>query len=449
MTIPQLLHTMCAELSDADLSAIRKARGFSSSETASRTSFANFYVTAIGLDNVIQTLSPEENLTLRLLNETGEVDVSFFDRVYGSQSGTFTQQYKYTFDIVKKNLVRRGLVVMAEVKMRGDNALLERMRFALPPEFSPYLKPIPTSTNPQPGQINDQIIRKKLMELQGGKPALPKDDLPLQLKHGTIFLKEYPFSVANLEIWQKNAWARLSNTFKPSIPASLSPTDAALKLLPQEGWANPKDIESAFNIYCFGTKIPSTAKFLETGWNLGLLAQLEINGIPHYRLAPALNINSDGTVRTSSMNWADSTSRPGSIKIDLNQVPLAELETLNALVKLQLDENAFYATPSLTKLGRAHPQQRNSPISLWLAEQVEAFGEALGIVNAKWGKTILHENLLFAKVRDLSLRIQLERELKDKIIVLNEHFIAFPIDARANVEKVLKKTGFVTKTIKP
>ena len=40
-------------------------------------------------------------------------------------------------------------------------------------------------------------------------------------------------------------------------------------------------------------------------------------------------------------------------------------------------------------------------------------------------------------------------ELKDKIIILNEHFIAFPNEARPLVEKILKKTGFVTKIIHP
>ena len=106
------------------------------------------------------------------------------------------------------------------------------------------------------------------------------------------------------------------------------------------------------------------------------------------------------------------------------------------------------ASPSLVKLGRSSLAQRNSLLSHWLAEQVPAFGEALETVNTRWGKTILHDNLLVARVRDLSLRIQLERELKDKVIVLNEHFIAFPVESRASVEKVLKKTGFVTRTVR-
>ena len=123
------------DLPDTDLNAIRKARGFSASESASRTSFANFYLTSIGLTDVLEQLSLEETLALRLLYEMGEVDISFFERLYGAGNthGTYTQRYKPTFDTVKKNLVRRGLVVMAEVKVRGDTVQLQRWRFALPP----------------------------------------------------------------------------------------------------------------------------------------------------------------------------------------------------------------------------------------------------------------------------------------------------------------------------
>ena len=451
MTIPQLLHSMCAELSDADLTAIRKARGFSASETASRTSFASFYVTSVGLENVMRTLTPEEGLTLRLLHETGEVDISFFERVYScNQRGTYTQRYKTTFDQVKKNLVRRGLVVMAEVKMRSENTQLERWRFALPPEFSSSLPAITMLSSSEPGQVNEQIIRKKLLQLVGGPAAVPKDELPLLIKNGSLFLKEYPFSIASLGIWQKEAWWRWHTTAtdKMNIRASLSPVDAVLKLLSTEGWTEPQSIEAAIKIYCFGAKIPSVAMLLQTGWSLGLLSRLEIHGTEYYRIAPPLNLNQSGQPYPVRLIWADTVSNPGSVKIDLKLVPIADLEMLNALTDLSVNISDLMATPSLIKLGRARPQERSSAVSHWLTEQVPAFGEALKIVNARWGKTFLHENLLFARVQDLSLRVQLERELKDKVVVLSEHYIAFPIEARSQVEKVLKKTGFVTKSIK-
>jgi hypothetical protein len=114
-----------------------------------------------------------------------------------------------------------------------------------------------------------------------------------------------------------------------------------------------------------------------------------------------------------------------------------------------MEKDILQASPSPIKLGRATPQQRNAMLSLWLAKNVPAFGKALAAVNEKWGKTILHENLLIALVRDLNLRVQLQRELGQNLILLSDHFIAFPIEFRPSVEKVLKKTGFVIKTIKP
>ena len=450
MSIPQLLHSMCAELSNADLNAIRKARGFSASETASRTSFASFYVTSIGVAENMNALTPEEAHTLRLLHETDEVDVTFFTRLYGggNKYGTYTQQFKPTFYAVKKYLVRRGLVVMAEIKMRGDTVQMERWRFALPPEFVPYLPPLPVVHNDQPGQVNDHTVRRKLLELTGGSPAIPNDPLPIAIKHGSLYLKDYFFSLATFDLWQSHAWQRASNVFKPNVPASLSPTETTLKLLSAEAWTSPEALEPALKIYCFGGKIPPADKLLHQGWELGLLSRLEIDSVPHYRLAPATHPAGADSPYPASLAWADTTTRPGSIKIDLRLVLLHDLDLFNTLTHLAVEDGALFASPSLVKLGRSDPVQRRALLSVWLAEQVPAFGKTLETVEEKWGKTLLHENLLIARVRDLSLRVQLEREFEDKLVILSDHFIAFPREARSNVEKVLKKSGFVVKTIK-
>jgi hypothetical protein len=449
MSIPQLLHTMCADLSDADLNAIRKARGFIASETASRTSFASFYLTALGVDANMAVLTPEEVFTLRLLHETGEVDIAFFERLYpiGEKYGTYTQKYKPIFDDVKKNLVRRGLVVMAEVKVRAETVQLERWRFAIPPEFAPHLPPLPAVESEHPGLENENTIRRKLLELVGGDPAIPNDPLPIRVQHGSLYLKDYPFSLATFGLWQTDAWQRALSAFKPSFPASLSPTEAALKLLDAKAWIHPKALEPALAIYSFGGKIPQTETLLKQGWELGLLSRLELDRGPHYHLAPAHFPAGLNAPYPPSLKWADIT--PDFIKIDLCLIPLHDLDLLNVLTHLTVKGDELRAYPSLIKLGRSIPAQRNAPLSRWLAENVPAFGQALETVNAKWGKTLLHENLLFAQVRDLSLRVQLERELKENLVVLSDHYIAFPQESRPSVEKVLKKTGFVVKTVKP
>ncbi|MDR3573298.1 MAG: hypothetical protein P4L50_05530 [Anaerolineaceae bacterium] len=389
----------------------------------------------------------EENLTLRLLYETGEVDISFFERLYGAGNsyGTYTQRYKPTFDTVKKNLVRRGLVVMAEVKTRGDTVQLQRWRFALPPEFAPYLNLLPSVQNSQTGQVNESLIRKKLFQLINPGPSISENSLAIMVKQGSLYLNDQIFSIVTLRDDQIRAWERNLKVFRPNVPGSLSPVEAVLKLLSSENWTNPKVIEPVLKIFCFGGNIPAADKFLRKGWELGLLSKLEIASIAHYRLVPAPTSNH---IYPPALDWADTVSIPDSVKIDLQRIPLYDLEQLNILALLVIENRAMIASPSLVKLGRSSSVQRSSGFSNWLAEHVPGFGAAMEMANARWGKTILHENLLFARVRDLSLRVQLERELKDKILVLGDHFIAFPLESRSNVEKILKKSGFVVKTVK-
>jgi hypothetical protein len=459
MSIPNLLHEMCADLAEVDLNAIRKARGFSSSETASRTSFASYFVSSIGLAEAMQNLSVEEIITLHLLHQTGEVNIAFFERLYGSAAqpgkhyyGTFTQRYRSTFDAVKKNLVRRGLVIMAEVKLRGDTVQMERWRFALPPEFVPYLPPLlPIVTSDQSGETSDHAVRKKLLQLIGGGPAFPNDHVKIEIKDSTIRLKDQPFSAERLQDWQKSAWWMSLNTINSSVPASLSLTAAAVgqlaSLAPHE-WARPESLDPVLKIFCFGGKILPAEKILHQGWELGLFSRLKADSTLHYRLASNSIAAASDNPLADTVPWIESTPKADSVKLDLRLIPIQHLELFNILTHLSVDNDILQAAPSPIKLGRATPQQRNSPLSLWLAKHVPAFEKALTAVNEKWGRTILHENLLIARVRDLNLRVQLERELAGNLILLNEQFIAFPSDFRSTVERTLKKTGFVARTVK-
>ena len=301
----------------------------------------------------------------------------------------------------------------------------------------------------QPGQTNDHTLRKKILQLVGGGSAIPNDPFSIVIKHGSLYLKDDPLSQATFGLWQRDAWHRPLNAFKPNVSTSLSPTAATLKLLSTETWTAPQALEPALKIYCFGGIIPPVDKLLREGWQLGLLARLEIDSVPHYRLAPTPNPAELTTPYSASLPWADLAFKPGFVKIDLRLIPLYDLDLLNTLAHLSVENGVLLASPSLVKLGHTTLTQRNSPLSHWLAEQIPAFGRTAETVNKKWGKIILHENLLVARVRDLSLRVQLERELGQTLLVLSDNFIAFPIDARPSVEKVLKKTGFVTKTIKP
>jgi hypothetical protein len=339
---------------------------------------------------------------------------------------------------------------MAEVKLRGDSVQMERWRFALPPEFAPYLPPLlPAIPNNEPGETSDYAVRKKLLELVGGAS---NDRTKIEIKNGALLLDDQPFTAARLQNWQKSAWWMSLKTTNSSVPASLSITEAVIRLLeklaPHE-WARPEDLDPALKIYSFGGKIITAEKILHQGWELGLFSRLKTDSVPLYRLAPQPSAADSDSPLPDSVSWIESTPKADSVNIDLRLIPVHHLELLNALTHLRVDENTLRAAPSPIKLGRATPEQRNSPLSLWLAKHVSAFAKALTAVNEKWGKTILHENLLFARVRDLSLRVQLERELGANLILLDDHFIAFPAASRPAVERTLKKTGFVAKIVKP
>jgi hypothetical protein len=460
MSISQLLVAMCADLCDADLNAIRKSRGFSVSETASRDSFASFFVSSIGVREKMQQLTAEEAITLHLLHKIGETDISFFERLYGSARqpgkpyyGTYTQQFRPTFEAVKKNLVRRGLLVTAEIKVRGETVQMERWRYALPPEFAPYLPPVlQIKQVDQPGETSDQTIRKKLLQLIGGGPAAPNDPTPIRLQNGSIYLGEQPFTSANLIDWQTRAWNNMLLVgTKPNLEEpSIAPVDAVRSLLatlsPAE-WAEVSSFEPLLKIFCYPGKIPPADKILQQGWDLGLLSRLKTGGALYYRLARE-QVQLDPESLLQSLPWLQISSKQDAVKVDLPSVPFSQLELLNLLANLEVAGSTLLARPSLVKVGRALPAQRQSALSRWLAENIPAFREALDTVDKRWGKMLLHENLLVARVRDLSLRIQLERELGSKIVVLSEYFVAFPVDSRPIVERVLKKSGFVTKTIK-
>jgi hypothetical protein len=468
MSIVQLLEEMAANLSEVDVNAIRKARGFSARETASRSTFASFFASSIGLEEVMQGLTAEENATLRLLHQNGEADIAFFERLYGSAAqpgkdyyGTITQRYRSTFDAVRRGLVRRGVLIMAETKIRAAEQTVQmaRWRFALPPEFAAYLPPLlRTQASDQPGEMSDWAIRKKLLQLVGGGPAIPNDQTPITLQEGSLYLGQQPFSVDALRKWQMDAWIDAFNPAAPYTETSLLPTDAVRSLLadlaPGE-WASADSLTPALKIYSYGAKLPTTDRLLRTGWELGLLSRLEMGPSLYYRLAPASEPAGLEQAPAGSPAWlrcapqSGIVGKPPACAVELRSIPLDQLALLNALADLRAEGDAVYVIPGLARLGRADPAERASALAGWLAQALPDFRDALAVVDARWGKTILHENLLVARVQDLSLRIQIERELGAEVVVLDEHFIAFPTRARARVEKVLKKTGFVVKTVTP
>jgi hypothetical protein len=457
--INQMCHTV---LPSADISAIRKARGFSAKEATSRGTFENFYLSSIGLDAVLASLLPDEVAALHLLLYLKEeVDITFFERLYGSAKkgegpyyGTFTQRYKDILDAVKKSLVRKGILVIAEAKTRGETTQMERWRFRFPPQFAEFLPPIISSpyTSNERGEIKTDVVRAKLREAAVGPQvaALPdRQQLALKVEDGSLKIGECDFQASDLAAWQQTAWLAALSAKVPNDPTSLSPVKAVQTILANldpRAWVAPEQLEPALRVFCFGAKMPNAVKICQEGWKWGCLARLFEDQNSYYRLpSPSETVPATASDPSTYLELHPAGS---SVLVDLRLIPLETLEALNRLARLEALKDRLAASPDPIKMGRAAPEDRRSPLADWLSAHSPEFQQVIEAVNLQWGKTILHSGLLVARVRDLSLRVQLERDLGEYLLVLSDEYVAFPRGWGGEVEKTLKKGGFVIKKVR-
>ena len=99
-------------------------------------------------------------------------------------------------------------------------------------------------------------------------------------------------------------------------------------------------------------------------------------------------------------------------------------------------------------MGRVLDEIRDDPFMIWLTGVSESFGKAFQIVLKRWGRHIVHRNLVIAKVKNIGLKVALEKKFKDgKIMFLPDDFIAFPKGLLYQVENLVIKNGFAVKTM--
>jgi hypothetical protein len=469
MNIPNMVRQMCHEtLSNADVNAIVKARGFSAQESATRAIFENFFLSETGVATAMSTLSRQEVILLHLLHHLDRaVDVRLLARVYDDgknayRYSTFTQRYRDTFSEARTNLVRRGLLIMVEDASGGETQM-ERWRFCFPPQFAPFLPPLfeKMHTWAGDGEVNTQIVRATVMGLAQtiGEPTLCADDaFALRLVEGELRLGKRPFRAAYLAEWQRACWAKeMDKAAKPAKSNSplsfrvtirikdVTPVDAALlyilSRLGPEQWIDPTQLEPILKIFADKSSLSAT-QICEMGWRWGCLARHVDDRSIYYRLP--------------SQEQAES-AEPGrslypagdNVIVDLQTAAYADLESLGQVARLRVDKGILHAEPDLIRLGQAWPTLRQHPLVEWLRAHAPAFRKALKQVEARWGKRIIHENLLVARVNNLSLKVALERTFagNPEVIFLPDDAIAFPAAWRVEVERAVQKAGHVVKTI--
>ena len=460
----KMLKQMCRfELNQADIKAICKLRALPPACLQSRTLLQHHFLTDTGLEEAVAALDQRQILCLHLLNAAGrEEDIEFFTRLYkkdhpGSYHHTFTQQYKTVFSKVKTELIRNGLLLFTEKPKDPwqQTTVLERIRFIFPAEFAAFLPPPAKPLQVDPSEADIQkidFLRKKLIEIietpNASPPQSPKKEERLNIRNKTLYLGNSPFSIKRLTGWIGSRWKSAVTVDHNLDNCPLTPADLinyALSLLGENQWADADDLSAFFKIaYPSADKLPDVRQACEKGWQNGCLEKLSLNGKEVYRLAalePGHNHLTPANFLTVKTNEF--------FEIDLRRIPLEDLESISKTCNLHVSQKKPVAQPDLVLISYASKQMVSSPALIWLQKHHKLFGQIVATIKKKEGKTIVHDNLLIAAVKDLSLRVLLEKKFSDakQFVTLSDEFISFPLNLLPEIQKVVMKSGLAVKYV--
>lgn len=460
----KILAKMCqSELTKADINAICKNRGFSSKEASSPRLLENFLLSDTGVAEVMGTLSREEIILLHLMKlREKPADASIFAPIYGDKdrsrwwADTFTRQYSDVFKQAKISLIRRGLIFFAEERdYSRKKAKLEKLRFCFPTEFHKFLPHLfkKPRTLSGPGDINMSNIRKELLELISKSPR--QKTYPLNITSGELRVGESIFSVKHFLYWQKTAWsASLAKKKEDSfdLPPSeyVNPVSTVIYALSQLGpdeWIPHGDLSQILKIFSFNyeNKPLESSVICEEGWKWGYLARRKVGGRVCYRLA---DHDSESEREILPENYLK-VNKNRTLQVSLETIPCGRLEYLAKICDFESKNARLTVSPNIVRIGRTFKEIQDDPLTQWLRENVPAFQKAFRQSATQWGKRIIHQDILMAKVNDLTLKVAIEKSFSDsgRIIFLPNNFIAFPRGILREMESVIKKSGYVIKTV--
>lgn len=451
----QMLKAMCNDvLSETDIKAIGKIRGFTAKEIASRSLFENIFLSRIGVKEAIATLTIDEICMLHLLKYRNMVvDISFFYRLYGGIKTpgymSYTESYKSTFKEVKERLVRKGLLIICEKdETYRKSSKMERWRFKFPCVFEkcithPFTNILKFTEN---GKLNQKAAREKLQELAENK-SVSKPDTKKNNRsnyHSDDALSIESFRVNSIHSWQRNGWLKACKL--NVLSGEVNPVKTliyALSQLNDDEWILPEEQLPLFKIFCNHIKDFDPDSFCRLGWEMGSLLQHTADGKTHYRVP--LEFDPDNDLHEKYLSI-----KGDAVVINLNEIPYKKLEILTKSSDIKFERSEVTARPNIIKIGNLLETEREDRLFSWLRKKSLPYENAIKVVEERQGKRIIHKNLLVARIKDLSLKVKIEKRFAgtSKIVTLSKEYISFPKGALPEIEKIMKKSGHVIKRAK-
>lgn len=447
------------ELSQADLKAVGRSRAFDKETIASRELLRHVFLSEQGVASALTSLTETEIFGLHLLNCVGgEVELDIFKRVYpGSVTSdyysSYTQQYKGLFQKIKAQLVRRGILLVGTLRAGlSRDAVLERRRFLFPKAFSPFL-PLPFLTHRADPAVTVQhrrdVLRNKIMEILQ-KPDEPKNAVKSEkgrwhLANGELLFEGRPFRVEQLKDWplaQVKASVPYIAKRQPETLQAVPLLFYALSRLGEEDWLAADSLLPFWKKALPSPQAPEPQVVCEAAYQWGCIEKAEQEGTSLYRLPRSTDAEANAQPETFL-----NIQNPKQVGVCLQRISLEALERLCEVSRLEISNGELWATPSLVKISHAPAEIMADPMIGWLREH-KAFRSTFETVKERKGKLIVHENLLLARVSDLSLKTMLEKNFSGpgQLVALSSEFVAFPTGLLSKIQSWMKKSGHLIKS---
>lgn len=486
MNPKEMLEHMCAfGLTTTDRKAICTARGFPADYAFAGDLLRHVFLSDTGVKKVIGQLDEKECIFLYLmLFVKREVDLTFFTRIYPAAninlwSATFHKKYKIVFDNIRTNLIRRGLLIFDKTRefILEKKTNLELQRFWFPAEFAVHL-PSPIATrqidNPETIAPPENIMRKKLMEIFSQQPEVvhgtgdagnekkadEKTEARLHIKDGKLLMNNIRFTEKQLQAWNISCWTKSLNISGQKREKDIS-TDRLLSFflekMPATHWFRPISLIPLLEIAFPGTKLsdPVSAwmeRLCEKGWNRGCLAKTAVGETFYYRLAYK-DTTDDANEDTSSLPLQPgdylTVMDKNTFAVDINLVSYKNLEIIAQICRLQITGGRLIGEVDFISLSHCLEEIEQEPAFLWLKKHLDGVKETVARIEKRRNKTIIHQNIMTAKISDLGLKMMIEQKFAatGKVISINDEFIVFPPALLPEIQKLTKKAGHVIKEV--
>ena len=446
-------------LNAAELGSIGKNRGIPRRELSSTTLFETVFLSDKGLGSSFRSLDQKEIALLHLLKLADkDVDVSFFEPVYGdiekigkwSYYDSFSKRYREVLKNVRRSLVRKGVIIFAESDEYWSNETkMERLKFRFPREFHDLL-PSPFSSLKRikrSAHVKNKIAResvKRVIDVEHGAISGESGKFNVTIKNGRLAICGKRFQNKLIRKWQLESWKRGAMSNLKKIETIGSPFDVlqyAFSTLKKDEWIEPDDLSVFWDILYPEKGKPDNSRICEKGMKGGCLARCKFKGKVYCRPS---EIEEEGDVRPKNYIL---TGEGGSLNIDLDLIPFTDLEVLADISRMEVRDSKLTVSPDIVSIGKHYREIRDHPLTIWLEENSDVFGRALKDVDGRWGKCIIHKDIMMARVTDLSLRVKLQKTFKGKkgIHPLDGDFIAFPAALLPDISRSVERAGFVVR----